>query len=270
MKIRVITTCLAALFLHGCMIDIPDMEAETFPCNTNADCLTELGYVCAGDPGQCVPDSQQPSDPSDTTTPTDPTETSDPTDTSDASDPTAPAPSSVDNCTTNGFDCRDNRSCVEGLCANPDADTIEEACDQDLLSGFCLIDETCIADGEAHSDFQCKICDAGNASDAFTVREGSGCDDGSQCTEGDSCTAEGICQGLPLDCSENGTCDPADGNCSCAEGYSGPTCTECQPDFYLTEDGTCLTKKADGQACTSATQFRSILCWYVFSSRTIS
>jgi hypothetical protein len=82
------------------------------------------------------------------------------------------------------------------------------------------------------------------------------CDDGKLCTLGDTC-AEGICVGMPKDCSSfggiclDGICDPATGTCVQKPSTDG---TGCDDGKYCTVNDACANGECAGspRVCTSA------------------
>ena len=61
--------------------------------------------------------------------------------------------------------------------------------------------------------------------------------------------AADYCVALDEDCGGNGICDPANGSCTCDEGYAGVSCERCADDFAALTDGSCAAVACDESAC---------------------
>ncbi|MBU0717300.1 MAG: hypothetical protein KJ749_03550 [Planctomycetes bacterium] len=101
-------------------------------------------------------------------------------------------------------DCGDGLSCTTDTC-DEDADV----CVNGLNPGFCLIAGVCYGQDERNPENDCEECDAGQATDAWTVLpEGTECDDDDPCTDDDACSAFAECLGV-LNPQCNDRCDIA-------------------------------------------------------------
>ncbi|MGM0575859.1 MAG: hypothetical protein ACQEXJ_09040 [Myxococcota bacterium] len=150
-------------------------------------------------------------------------------------------------------DCDDGLACTDDGCSMPGY-----VCTWELQPGSCLIGGTCRADGEAHPDDPCRVCDPDADPYAWTpLEDGTSCDDGEPCTEQSTCQG-GICQGAP-NCSDNNPCtkDECDPETGCehtplAQGTpcdDGDMCT----DMDTCQMGECTgtpTDCDDGNPCT--------------------
>ena len=109
---------------------------------------------------------------------------------------------------------------------------------------FCTVSDACAAGMCGGTPRDCgapgavaachdRVCD--EAIDACTVRpepNGAGCDDGAFCTVGDACR-DGVCGGMPRDCSvavtgpcQDGTCDEVRDTCSGSPKPDGSACSD--------------------------------------------
>ena len=123
--------------------------------------------------------------------------------------------------------CSDNNPCTlgdtcdAGVCAG-------EALDCSTLNGPC---------NTASCDPTSGVCVS------TAINELKTCDDESQCTYNDRCT-DGVCQGIPYDCSSLATpcreagCDPATGACTTTDAPDGTVCDDYNA---CTFEGTCLS-----------------------------
>ncbi len=116
----------------------------------------------------------------------------------------------------------------EGICACGPA--VTDCCDGcNLLAGFCLINDSCVSDGEADPNEPCLFCDADADPLAWTPKDnGAVCDDDDACSTRSNCR-EGVCtavEWIANDCTEYMAC-----------GWSPSGCFEC---------GSC---NADTQVC---------------------
>lgn len=105
----------------------------------------------------------------------------------------------------------------------------------------CNIDGTCFPEGAENPDDQCLVCDPNESTTQWTLEVGRSCDDEDLCTENDLCGNDGVCDGVPKDCSGEdgecraGMCDPTTGNCfGMAE-----TGTPCSSDNLNCTDDVC-------------------------------
>ncbi len=170
-------------------------------------------------------------------------------------------------CLGTTYDCDDHRACTLDACDG------SGGCSNLLLSGFCLIDGACHADGEADPASPCQRCRTASSSTAWTaLGDGEQCDDGNPCTMQDGCS-QGTCSGIGYSCNDDLACtgDTCLGNGSCdhaalpgwcwvrnqcfADGTPDPldSCRTCdasrsQTDLSAVADGTPCD---DGNACTS-------------------
>jgi hypothetical protein len=83
----------------------------------------------------------------------------------------------------------------------------------------CLIDDVCVAAGEADPDNACAVCAPDRNASAWSNDDAKACDDGLYCTEGDVCSA-GVCSGTPRSCEDGIECN---GVSQCDE--EGQRCT---------------------------------------------
>jgi hypothetical protein len=125
--------------------------------------------------------------------------------------------------------------------AEPDGlDCTQDLCDPEtgqathpLAAGFCMIDGTCVVDGEPHPSEPCVACvSSQDTADWSSAPDGAACDDGSWCTADDHCKA-GACEGGALaDCSWlddvciEGQCDLGLEQCTAAPMPEGTPCGE--------------------------------------------
>jgi hypothetical protein len=131
-------------------------------------------------------------------------------------------------CTGETVDCSDELDCTLDVCL-PDG-----TCSHPLRNGFCLILDTCFADGDFNPLFPCLECITAVTTDQWTAQDGASCDDQDACTSNDRCQA-GACVGTPLECPNQGPCMTA----QCVAG-------ECQPTFH---EGSCGADACGEHAC---------------------
>ncbi len=173
-----------------------------------------------------------------------------------------------DACDGNGTCTGQTRSCDDGLTCTDDSCDEVAGCQNEIVTGSCLIDGSCFADEEANPDNDCQWCAAEIEAEAWSNRTlGTSCDDGLFCTEIDQCDGKGNCEGTERDCSDDNLCnidgcdDTADecthltstDNCNIdsmcvARGVANPdnSCQVCDPDTSLSE----WTNLAQGETCS--------------------
>ncbi len=102
-------------------------------------------------------------------------------------------------CAGQPYDCNDNLPCT------PDACDGDGTCTNEPLAGWCVISDTCFADGAVNPDNQCQACHSGINPRSWGNVTGP-CSDGNECTVDDTCV-DGACQqGLPRDCDDDNVC----------------------------------------------------------------
>lgn len=86
-----------------------------------------------------------------------------------------------------------------------DSDTGE--CVEQLLPGFCFINNQCYIMNQPSPNYQCMFCVPDVDPYAFTAIDKAPCEDGNPCTVGDMCSADGHCiPGGPNKCDDNNEC----------------------------------------------------------------
>ncbi len=133
--------------------------------------------------------------------------------------------------------CDDSLTCTEDSC-----DETNDECDNDLLSGKCLIEGVCYDDEDLNPTNECQECISSTSTDTWSNDDTNTCNDDLFCTVEDYCYA-GICEGYPRDCSANdlpeiATCinDP-DLNPLTWDYFTGFT-SICDEDLYVCTVGT--------------------------------
>ncbi len=122
----------------------------------------------------------------------------------------------------------------------------DDGCGQDC-GPLCLIEGTCVADGETEPENPCRICIPGVSDTTWTNVEGKACDDGNACTLEDRCSG-GACHGDPMTCPSpgpcetNGVCNEATGDCEYAPRADGTACSDGNDctEADACQDGTCV------------------------------
>lgn len=127
-------------------------------------------------------------------------------------------------CTQNE-DCASNAACVTGWCHN-------NACQQNITSGFCFVDNGCFANGTLNPLNSCQYCRSDVSTTSWVPTTlGSPCDTGSpsgSCSTQDTCNGLGVC----IDRYLNGsTCRAAVSVCDQAEFCPGGS-DYCPPDSF--------------------------------------
>jgi hypothetical protein len=122
----------------------------------------------------------------------------------------------------------------------PDASPGDESCTEDSCHERGHCDDSsgeleCTCD-EGYTGGACETCETGY------VRNGADC--------------VAIVPCMTTSCGGHGGCDDATGLpiCSCDEGYTGASCSECAPGFHETPEGVC----APGEPCTQGGEPRTI------------
>jgi|GEM_PF-3446171 hypothetical protein len=157
----------------------------------------------------------------------------------------------------------DGISCTKTTCT-------AASCGTTLGAGFCLVDNACIADGEAAADNGCQICNVATSTTSLQAQaDASPCpDDGANCTEdfceagscvhpikASSCLVDGVCytnsEVNPSDDCQY--CDPSTANDVWATRPSGSACAT--DGFDCTDDicsaGSC-THEVKSSSCLIA------------------
>jgi MYXO-CTERM domain-containing protein len=152
----------------------------------------------------------------------------------------------------------------EMVCTTDTCDEAMDRCSYEV-SGGCVVDGRCFADGDANPRNPCEACDAETSGSAFTARPvGDRCSP-SVCTLGrirrNTCDAAGMCiTSPPIDC-ESGACVDSTAcvdRCmegGCPEGeYCNPVSMRCitlaSNGDRCADDSTCLSGMcADGVCC---------------------
>jgi len=126
-------------------------------------------------------------------------------------------------CSEDPFPCTGDR-CIQGLCQHP-------------VDSGCLLEGTCVEEGQGHPLVPCLACLPDKSAIAWSPREdGTLCDDGLFCTDKDEC-AKALCHGLPREC-------PAS---VCAIGKCREDLDQCE--LLPLSDSTACN---DGNPCTQA------------------
>jgi hypothetical protein len=130
-------------------------------------------------------------------------------------------------------DADDISNCVDGISCTDDV-CVEGACENPVSTGFCLIDEECVAHNTRETGNPCRYCDSVSLSTGWSNSpETQTCDDGLYCTGEDSCDGSGSCA---HEFATNNRCAGVTGECalsvcneqrdSCVE----PSGTDCDSD----------------------------------------
>ncbi len=166
-----------------------------------------------------------------------------------------------------GLYCNVGEICLSGLCANGSArncsDSIPcttDSCNEDLdtcenvlQADYCLIEQSCYAQGQLNPTNECEDCNVALATETWSHRpDATGCtDDGNDCTD-DHCNT-GVC--IHPDWPEGTACgDQSDSDCDHPDTCDGTgTCLiNWEPDlFRCTDDGNdCTDDHCIAGACT--------------------
>jgi hypothetical protein len=163
-----------------------------------------------------------------------------------------------------GVVCDDDLDCTADAC-----DPATGACSWVLEDGQCFVGGACYADGVAHPQDGCRVCDSGLDMTGWSpLDEGATCDDLDSCTSADVCQA-GTCTGEVTPCSDGNLCTtdgcdpltgciflPVDDGLSCddeafctvGEVCTAGNCGDGEP--RLCDDGDpCTDEVCDGDAC---------------------
>lgn len=127
-------------------------------------------------------------------------------------------------CTEDDIDCTDD-VCFGGICAHP------------VREDWCMIGGLCYSNGTANPANDCQYCNSPVLDTEWRSREdNTPCND-SACTENDVCAAGQCKPGAPVvcppaadTCHEQGSCDPATGDCSDPPANSGKPCDDGDPE----------------------------------------
>lgn len=186
--------------------------------------------------------------------------------------------------------CTKNDSCVNGVCVgepyvcDDGLECTAQACDglggcvvTGLLSGFCLIDGTCVPAGAKNAQNDCLVCDPDSDAYSWTPLDEAPCDDGNACTYDDACR-QGLCVGVSKVCEDDNvctddSCDPVSGDCiftpntdSCDDGNpctKNDRCSDgvCAGEPYACDDGLdCTLEVCDGQGGCQVTGIADGFC----------
>jgi hypothetical protein len=68
---------------------------------------------------------------------------------------------------------------------------VDDACENDLMPGFCILQNTCVAEGGNHPSNECMACDPSKSTSAYSPLP-----DGTDCGDGETCNA-GVCGSAP-------------------------------------------------------------------------
>ncbi|NND27573.1 MAG: hypothetical protein HKN97_03125, partial [Myxococcales bacterium] len=173
-----------------------------------------------------------------------------------------------------GVDCDDSNECTadacdpaDGSCANTNVDNGTPCADATgmCVDGACMITDLC--DGVVCDDTgnECTVATCNTATgicDTMNVADGTECNGGSgACSAGD-CVDNNLCDGVDCtssnECVQDGSCDPADGQC--IAGANEPAGTSCNADSgdVCDGNGACVECNTgddcpdDGNECTAA------------------
>ncbi len=151
-------------------------------------------------------------------------------------------------CRSSAGECDVAEFCDGNSADCPDDTKSTESCRES--AGICDVEEFC--------DGVNDVCpDDGYRS------QGDECDDSDACTANDQCDGLGPdaanCQGETYSCNGNGDCNESDAFCSCAEGYTGDYCDECDagyqgypncvPVTVKIQPGSFIMGSPDGENC---------------------
>ncbi len=143
-----------------------------------------------------------------------------------------------------GNECTNPDTCLDGVCVGASACTCESsadcddglACTNDIcnggqcefvpVAGTCVIDNSCLTEGETKTDNPCMLCDPPRSALSWSIAI---CDDGQSCTD-DSCDlGSGDCAFAPNDANSCNDGDDCTADDHCAGGLCVGTC-ECTLD----------------------------------------
>ncbi len=139
---------------------------------------------------------------------------------------------------TNDDECDDGIDCTYDTCTSGH-------CDNPIMPHFCLIDNVCVAEGDANNGNICIVCKPDNSTSDWTIDEGASCDDGDASTVEDKCQPDGSCAGITAQCTSDDQCDDGIDCTTDTCDMQTYTCQNVVSDGFCLIDGTCHT---DGEA----------------------
>lgn len=121
----------------------------------------------------------------------------------------------------------------------------EHAC-VEIVSEGCLIEGTCVSEGQQQDTDGCIACDPSRNKRDWSYMDGTVCVDDNACTHSDKCTS-GICSGTDYSCASPGLCETAIGaTCDGLGGclYFADTGAVCDDDDDCTHTDKCQSDKS--------------------------
>ena len=161
--------------------------------------------------------------------------------------------------------CDDGRPCTSDECDG------RGGCLHPVKSGFCLVNNVCIAHGTASPDDPCERCDTDLRKTGWSkLADLSPCDDGNPCTLGDYCQKGACKKGVKITCDDNNQCtkDTCDTGVGCKNTpISGP-CDDGDPctTGSVCSGGVCYSPVQgcdDHNPCTTDTCLPDLGCQHV-------
>jgi hypothetical protein len=172
-----------------------------------------------------------------------------------------------------GVDCNDNNECTADACDPADGScssiNVDDGTpcnnDEGVCSGGSCVDVD-VCEGVVCDDTgnDCTIAMCNNTTgecDTMNVTDGTPCNDDTGLCSAGVCVDNNLCEGVDCtsdnDCVQDGTCDPADGEC--IAGANEPADTDCSDGGTVCDGaGNCVECNSDGQCpddgneCTAA------------------
>jgi hypothetical protein len=102
-------------------------------------------------------------------------------------------------CVGTSYTCDDEKECTSNACDG------NGECTYQILSGWCVIDDTCKTTGSLDPANQCLACIPSQSVSQWSPLQGAPCSDGDACTMYDSCSS-GVCSGLAYSCDDGRDC----------------------------------------------------------------
>jgi len=157
-------------------------------------------------------------------------------------------------CIGEAFTCNDGLTCTTDTCNGT-------GCDYTVISGYCVINNTCVKENELDPTNDCKSCQPGKDKYNYSnLPDNTACSDKNACTIGDKCKA-GVCQsGGPVTCNDSNSCtvDTCDPNTGCV--YTGQPGLACNDGNPCTKDDKCGGTEGKVCAGTSYSCDDQLLC----------
>jgi len=157
-------------------------------------------------------------------------------------------------CLGTAYTCDDSKQCTDNVCDGVGG------CGYPVVTGQCLIDGTCYAQGARADAMTCRVCDDATPTAWSAPATAISCDDGDACTSADVC-AGAACGGAAYECDDSSAC-----TIDSCDGLGG--CTNAPAANFCVIEAACFAggSKNPANACQGCNTIATATAWTSFSA----